>query len=40
MVPSVERLFGYLSHDATRCGAHRNIQALKAYIRAWVKEWN
>ncbi|WP_406361503.1 hypothetical protein [Streptomyces sp. NBC_01579] len=41
MVPSVERLFGYLAHEAIRCGApHENIQALKADIRAWGKDWN
>ncbi|MGW9135415.1 hypothetical protein [Streptomyces sp. NPDC055681] len=40
MVPSVERLFGYLAHEVIRCGAHENIQALKADIRAWGKDWN
>ncbi|MGW3689853.1 hypothetical protein [Streptomyces sp. NPDC005125] len=35
-----ERWFGYLAHQMIRRGAHKNIQALEADIRAWVKDWN
>ncbi|MFE9404833.1 IS630 family transposase [Streptomyces sp. NPDC006530] len=36
----VERWFGYLAHQMIRRGAHKNIQALEADIRTWVKDWN
>ncbi|MET7790304.1 hypothetical protein ABZS93_27440 [Streptomyces sp900116325] len=39
-INQVERWFGYLAHQVIRCGAHKNIQALEADIRAWVKDWN
>ncbi|WP_438289547.1 IS701 family transposase [Streptomyces sp. HUAS TT7] len=29
-----------LAHQMIRRGAHKNIQALEADIRAWVKDWN
>ncbi|MGW0633614.1 transposase [Streptomyces sp. NPDC002758] len=39
-INQVERWFGYLAHQMIRRGAHKNIQALEADIRAWVKDWN
>jgi hypothetical protein len=39
-INQVERWFGYLAHQMIRRGAHKNIQALEADIRAWVKVWN
>lgn len=39
-INQIERWFGYLAHQMIRRGAHKNIQALEADIRAWVKEWN
>ncbi|MFE3408905.1 transposase [Streptomyces mirabilis] len=39
-INQVERWFGYLAHQMIRRGAHKNIQALGADIRAWVKDWN
>jgi hypothetical protein len=36
----VERWFGRLTDDMIRCGAHKNVQALEADIRAWVGNWN
>ncbi|MGW3882206.1 hypothetical protein ACWEC4_19075 [Streptomyces sp. NPDC005055] len=39
-INQVEWWFGYLAHQMIRRGAHKNIQALEADIRAWVKDWN
>ncbi|MGY5052064.1 hypothetical protein ACWDE0_41870 [Streptomyces sp. 900105755] len=39
-INQVERWFGCLAHRMIRRGAHKNIQALEADIRAWVKDWN
>ncbi|MFI8880786.1 IS630 family transposase [Streptomyces sp. NPDC055243] len=39
-INQVERWFGYLAHQMIRRGAHKNIQALEADIRHWVKDWN
>ncbi|MEV4233485.1 IS630 family transposase, partial [Streptomyces bobili] len=39
-INQVERWFGYPGHQMIRRGAHKNIQALEADIRAWVKDWN
>ena len=39
-INQVERWFGYLAHQMIRRGAHKNIQALEADIRTWVKAWN
>ncbi|MFI9279538.1 hypothetical protein ACIGYR_16935 [Streptomyces sp. NPDC053076] len=33
-----ERWFGYLAHQMIRRGAHKDIRALEADIRAWVKD--
>ncbi|WP_409471681.1 hypothetical protein [Streptomyces sp. HC307] len=35
-----ERWFGFLADQKIRRGAHKNVQALEADIRAWVKDWN
>lgn len=35
-----ERLFDCPAREAIRCRAHKNIQAFKVDIRAWVKDWN
>ncbi|MEZ0088885.1 transposase [Streptacidiphilus sp. EB129] len=39
-INQVERWFGFLSDQMIRRGAHKNVQALEADIRAWVKDWN
>jgi transposase len=39
-VNQVERWFGFLADQMIRRGAHKNIQALEADIRAWVANWN
>lgn len=39
-IDQVERWFGFLSDQMIRRGAHKNVQALKADIRAWIKDWN
>jgi transposase/DNA-binding CsgD family transcriptional regulator len=39
-VNQVERWFGFLADQMIRRGAHKNIQALEADIRAWVAGWN
>ncbi|MDT0343693.1 IS630 family transposase [Streptomyces litchfieldiae] len=39
-INQVERWFGFLSDQMLRRGAHKNVQALEADIRAWVKNWN
>jgi transposase len=36
----VERWFGFLTDDMIRRGAHKNVQALEADIRAWIAAWN
>jgi transposase-like protein/transposase len=36
----VERWFGFLADQMIRRGAHKNVQALEADIRAWIKNWN
>ncbi len=35
-----ERWFGFLADQMIRRGAHKNVQALEADIRKWVKNWN
>ncbi|MFE9923035.1 hypothetical protein ACFYQA_16035, partial [Streptomyces sp. NPDC005774] len=35
-----ERWFGFLADQMIRRGAHKNVQALEADIRAWVKDWS
>ncbi|MGY4740727.1 hypothetical protein [Streptomyces sp. B21-108] len=39
-INQVERWFGFLADQKIRRGAHKNVQALEADIRAWVKDWN
>lgn len=39
-INQVERWFGFLSDQMIRRGAHKNVQALEADIRAWIKDWN
>jgi transposase len=39
-VNQVERWFGFLDDQMIRRGAHKNVQALEADIRAWVASWN
>ncbi|MFJ4428874.1 transposase [Streptomyces bobili] len=39
-INQVERWFGCLAHQMIRRGAPKNIQALEADIRTWVKAWN
>ena len=39
-INQVERWFGFLTDQMIRRGAHKNIQALEADIRAWIKNWN
>jgi transposase-like protein/transposase len=39
-INQVERWFGFLSDQLIRRGAHKNVQALEADIRAWIKNWN
>jgi transposase len=39
-INQVEQWFGYLAHQMIRRGAHKNIQALEADIRTWIKGWN
>lgn len=39
-VNQVERWFGFLANQMIRRGAHKNVQALEADIRAWVAAWN
>jgi transposase len=39
-INQVERWFGFLADQMIRRGAHKNVQALEADIRAWVKNWN
>jgi transposase-like protein/transposase len=38
-VNQVERWFGFLADQKIRRSAHKNVQALEADIRAWVKDW-
>ena len=38
-ISQVERWFGFLSDQMIRRGAHKNVQALEADIRKWVKHW-
>jgi transposase/transposase-like protein len=39
-INQVERWFGFLADQMIRRGAHKNVQALEADIRAWIKAWN
>jgi transposase/transposase-like protein len=39
-INQVERWFGFLADQMIRRGAHKNVQALEADIRRWVKNWN
>lgn len=39
-INQVERWFGFLADQKIRRGTHKNVQALEADIRAWVKNWN
>ncbi|MFD5566374.1 IS630 family transposase [Kitasatospora griseola] len=39
-INQVERWFGFLSDQLIRRGAHKNVQALEADIRTWIKNWN
>ncbi|MEV4189326.1 hypothetical protein AB0J28_48625, partial [Streptosporangium canum] len=39
-INQVERWFGFLSDQTIRRSAHKNVQALEADIRAWIKDWN
>ena len=39
-IKQVERWFGFLADQMIRRGAHKNVQALEAAIRAWVMNWN
>ncbi|MFI9825238.1 IS630 family transposase [Streptomyces sp. NPDC052013] len=39
-INQVERWFGFLADQMIRRGAHKNVQALEADIRRWVKDWN
>ncbi|WP_420803165.1 IS630 family transposase [Streptomyces spiramyceticus] len=39
-INQVERWFGFLADQMIRRGAHKNVQALEADIRKWVKNWN
>ena len=39
-VNQVERWFGFLDEQKIRRGAHKNVHALEADIRAWVADWN
>jgi transposase-like protein/transposase len=39
-INQVERWFGFLADQMIRRGAHRNVQALEADIRTWIKNWN
>jgi transposase len=39
-INQVERWFGFLADQMLRRGAHKNVQALEADIRTWVKNWN
>jgi hypothetical protein len=39
-INQVERWFGFLTDQMIRRGAHKNVQALEADIRAWIKNWN
>lgn len=39
-INQVERWFGFLADQMIRRGAHKNVQALEADIRAWIKNWN
>jgi hypothetical protein len=39
-INQVERGFGFLADQMIHRGAHKNVQALEADIRAWVKDWN
>ncbi len=39
-INQVERWFGFLADQKIRRGAHKNVQALEADIRARAKDWN
>ncbi len=39
-INQVERLFAYVTTDLLQRSDHRNVQALEADIRNWVKAWN
>jgi transposase len=39
-INQVERWFGFLTSQMIRRGVHKNVQALEADIRAWIKIWN
>ncbi|CAM5719153.1 IS630 family transposase [Streptomyces hirsutus] len=39
-INQVERWFGFLTDQMIRRGAHKNVQALEADVRHWVKNWN
>jgi transposase len=39
-INQVERWFSYLTTQLLQRGAHRNVQALEADIRAWIRQWN
>ncbi len=39
-INQVERLFAYVTTDLLQRSDHRNVQALEADIRNWVKGWN
>ena len=39
-INQVERWFGFLADQMIRRGTHKNVQALEADIRRWVKDWN
>ena len=39
-INQVERWFGFLADQMIRRGAHKNVRALEADIRTWVKNWN
>ncbi|MET8215054.1 hypothetical protein [Streptomyces hirsutus] len=39
-INQVERWFGFLADEKIRRGAHKNVQALEADIRHWIKNWN
>jgi transposase len=39
-INQVERWFSHLTTQLLQRGVHRNVQALEADIRAWIRKWN
>ena len=39
-INQVERFVAYLTADLLQRSDHRSVQALKADIRDWIKDWN